>query len=87
MRRRLTAALLLLLHAIFLTSGPVPVWGTPQRAAVLHTGGLHLAASPPPAGAGTVRQAAGAQSPAHHGARPADLRICAPAHATRQARG
>ncbi|MEU6408758.1 hypothetical protein [Microbispora sp. NPDC046933] len=50
MPRRLTAALLLLLHAIFLTSGGVPAsasaWETPHRAGGLPTGlhaGLHTA--------------------------------------------
>ncbi|MEU6428825.1 hypothetical protein ABZ860_23275 [Microbispora sp. NPDC046973] len=76
---QLTAALLLLLHAIFLTSGGVPASastvGTPYRPAVLHTSlhqGPHLAAGRPAAG---------------EGARLTDTRTCPPAHATRPAQG
>ncbi|XVQ82030.1 hypothetical protein ACQP2K_24525 [Microbispora siamensis] len=92
MRRRLTAALLLLLHAIFLTAGGVPAsasvplsvaaWETPQRAAGLHTAGLHTAGSHLAA-----RQAARAWSPARDGARLTDTRKCPPEHATRPAQG
>ncbi|GIH66250.1 hypothetical protein [Microbispora siamensis] len=79
MRRRLTAALLLLLHAIFLTAGGVPAsasvsasvsaWETPHRAAGLQT--------------------VGHQTAGHHtaSARITDTRMCPPAHATRPAQG
>ncbi|KAB8187733.1 hypothetical protein [Microbispora catharanthi] len=95
MRRSLTAAVLLLLHAIFLTSGGAPAsasaLGTPYRAAGLHSAhvdaGPHLAAGRPAAEAGGVRQAARAWSPARDGARLTDTRICPPTHATRPAPG
>ncbi|MGI5157593.1 hypothetical protein [Microbispora sp. CA-102843] len=88
-RRRLTAALLLLLHAIFLTSGGVPAstLETPYGAAGLHITGPHLATGRPAAGEGGVRQAARVWSPARDGARLADARMCPPAHATRPAPG
>lgn len=89
-RRRLTAALLLLLHAIVLTAGGVPasasVWETPHRAAGLHAAGPHIT-SRVAATASGVRQGALRQAPARDGARLTDARICAPAHATRPAQG
>ncbi|GIH52875.1 hypothetical protein SAMN05421833_10552 [Microbispora rosea] len=71
-RRRLTAALLLLLHAIFLTSGGVPASAgtlqTPHRVTgIHHTAGTHLATGRPAVETGGVR--------------------CPPAHATRPAQG
>lgn len=71
MRRGLTAALLLLLHAILLTSGGTPAsahasaWVSAHRPAARHV----------------------VVSPARDGARLMDTRICAPAHATRPAQG
>ncbi|TQS24984.1 hypothetical protein [Microbispora sp. KK1-11] len=78
MRHRLTAALLLLLHAIFLTSGGVPASAsaldTPYRAAGIRS--AHVNAGPHLA-----------WSPARDGARLTDTRICPPAHATRPSQG
>ncbi|GGO07184.1 hypothetical protein [Microbispora bryophytorum] len=75
MRRRLTAALLLLLHAILLTSGGVPASAsatqTPYRAAGVHS--AHVDAGP--------RHHQGSQLAA---GRPAAR---TPAHATRPAQG
>ncbi|WP_432920769.1 hypothetical protein ACQPZZ_21075 [Microbispora sp. CA-135349] len=99
MRRRLTTALLLLLHAIFLTAAGVPASAleTPHRVAAPHStfphgafphgAGPHLAPVRPAAGTRGVRQAARAWSPARDGARLTDVRACAPAHATRPANG
>ncbi|GAB3896744.1 hypothetical protein [Microbispora bryophytorum] len=90
MRRRLTATLLLLLHAILLTSGGVPASATqtPYRAAGVHSahadaGPRHHQGSQLAAG----RPAARAWSPARDGARLTDTRVRTPAHATRPAQG
>ncbi|GAB3136373.1 hypothetical protein [Microbispora hainanensis] len=76
MRRGLTAALLLLLHAILLTSGGTPASPSPSP-------------SPSPAWVSAHRPAARhvVVSPARDGARLTDTRACAPAHATRPAQG
>ncbi|MEN3538025.1 hypothetical protein AAH991_23120 [Microbispora sp. ZYX-F-249] len=89
MRRRLTAALLLLLHAIVLTAGGVPAsasaWETPHRAAGLHVSGPHTPDRVAVTASG-VHQMALRRAPARDGARLTDTRIWPPAHATGPAR-
>ncbi|MEU8171845.1 hypothetical protein AB0C14_03125 [Microbispora hainanensis] len=88
MRRGLTAALLLLLHAILLTSGGMPASAHAQAPAWVSAhrpAARHVVVSPARDGARlTGTRLTGSRLT---GSRLTDTRICAPAHATRPAQG